>query len=165
MELNNRINLLEAEADAIHYGLAGGMAHQNKSMMQKAYIKRNLFIASSHQEVSQIYSAYRRALGNPGRGNSRTGNERFYKDLILLFFRIKKSGINLPRWNISKKHLRFGIYNVLKEHGYIPDAVSEDLFYKNTSIRNWIHHKVERIFVRVASAIEKTPAKIESTFS
>ena len=158
MDLLERIKQLEDEANAIEYKVNGGMSNSTKPEQTKVYKKTESFISDDPQTVIDMLSAYNLALGKANIGNSRLGSiSAFYKDLIISFFRFKKDGLRLPRWSISKKHAQSGLFDILKSHGYIPDEISYEEFISSPSIRSEIHHKVERIFVRVANAIEEKP--------
>ena len=158
MDLMDRIKQLEDEANAIEYKLNGGMSNSIKSERIEVYKKTELFISDDPQTVVDMLSSYNLALGKASIGNSRIGGiSTFYKDLIISFFKFNKDGLRLPRWSISKKHAQSGLFDILKTHGYIPDEISYERFIIDPSIRSEIHHKVERIFVRVANAVEQKP--------
>lgn len=158
MDLKERIKQLEDEAEAIEYRIHGGMTHSTRVELNESFRRLETFGSDDPQEAFNMLSAYILAVGKPSIGNSRLGGiAKFYKDLIMCFFKFKNDGLILPRWAISKKHAQSGLFDILKSHGYIPDEISYESFISDRSVRNRIHHKVERIFVRVANAIEQKP--------
>lgn len=158
MDLKTRLKQWEDETEVIEYKLNGGMSHSTRGQHTEKLINHTIFVSNDPQECADMYVAYRVALGKNSVGNKKLGDiSVLYKDLITCFFNFKNFGLTLPRWHISKKHAQFGLFDILKAHGYIKDEISETDFFSNPSIRKEIHHIVERIFVRVADAVEAKP--------
>ena len=158
MDLKTRIKQLEDEASVIEYKLHGGMSHSTKGLHTEKSNNHTIFISNDPQESDNMRAAYLVVLGKNAVGNKRLGDiSVLYKDLITCFFNFKNLGLTLPRWHISKKHAQYGLFDILKAHGYIKDEISELDFFSDPSIRKEIHHIVERIFVRVADAVEAKP--------
>lgn len=158
MNLENRIKLLEEEINTIEYEANGGVSHLLINQEIKSKRKTELFFGDNPQVVYEMLQSYKTALGNSSVGNSRLGGmSKVYKDLIVCFYKFKIQGITLPRWSISKKHSQLGLFEILKSHGYIPDEISHEKFNEDTLLRKAIHHKVERVLVRVANSVEVKP--------
>lgn len=158
MKLESRIKLLEEEVKTIEYEANGGVSHLLIDHKIKSKKKSELFFGDNPQIVYEMLQSYKTALGNSSVGNGRFGGmSKVYKDLIVCFFKFKNHGITLPRWSISKKHSQFGLFEILKNHGYIPDEITHEKFNEDTLLRKAIHHKVERVLVRVANSIEVKP--------
>lgn len=111
------------------------------------------FVGSTPAELDTKLNTYYAAGGKRGRGNKR--NQILYSDLTEFFYLLKDRGIRLPRRHLSAEACLPELRELLIKHGYIESTVTLDQLAgksaNSMALREEVQHKLERIFVRVAS--------------
>jgi hypothetical protein len=112
-----------------------------------------VFIGHTYAEIDTMLNTYYEAGGKRERGNKR--NQILYSDLTAYFFILKNKGIKLPRRHLAAKACLPELRDLLIKHGYIESTITIDKLTGKSAgsvvLRQEIHHKLERPFVRIAS--------------
>ena len=110
--------------------------------------------AADSTALEERVCAYGAAIGPKVRGNKRLGKKALYADLVVAFDMLRRQGIVLPRnKSLSKKAFQFGLGDVLRLHGCTNQK--DKLLVSNGGARKAVAVRMDRIFSRIADAVEK----------
>jgi hypothetical protein len=166
--LAERLAALEAQERDIERRIAQDIVRRpGKRGPEKIHASQNLqlvgFVADP-EDMPALEAALVRALGPRARGNKRHGIAGRYAALVQAFFELQARGIKLPRnKSLSAKAVRAGLGDVLQDLGLIgADFNAAELLARNSRKRQSVANNLDRVFSRIADAVENTPAKIKS---
>lgn len=142
------------EADAIVKRMA--MRPKPGPVPKTRYRPSAILTADSEETLDALIAAHARAVGKRERGNKRLGAARLYADLVQEFHTLHRKGITLPRnKSLSRNALvHSNLGDVLRKHGYTTET--DEALIKNGAKRRALAHRLDRVFARVAEAVEKT---------
>lgn len=121
------------------------------------HAKRTTLMADTEKQFTDLLQALAKALGPKMRGNKRWGRLNLYAELVAYFYLLRQNRITLPKnKNLSKLACQYGLGGILRRHGCIKQ--SDMLLMKNSIERNKVAGKMDRIFSRIAHAVDNTPA-------
>lgn len=169
-----RLEALEAQEHEIERQIEQELEQRQKKRGPEPTPMRGgveaVFIADTVEERDRLTRAYIEAVGPKTRGNRRLGRMRLYADLVSCFAELQRRGIKLPR-NKSLSAAACvtfcglgpgdgnGLGDVLRAHNLT--TASDEMLRANGRARQKISNALDRVFSRVADALERnTPAKI-----
>lgn len=113
--------------------------------------------ADSEAELLGLMRSFSKSVGPVLRGNKRLGRAALYADLIQYFYLLRQRDITLPRnKSLSAKACAYGLGVILRKHGCT--EFSDNRLETNSRSRQEVASKMDRIFSRVAEAVENNPA-------
>lgn len=155
--LPNQVKKQADKADELIKAITRQLSNHPRVGRPKKYALRetSVFLASSVDELDKIGKIAEAAIGPSSRGNKRRGMRAQYIDLVDYFLQLKKRGINLPRQHLSKAAATTELAQILIRHGHLrPDRIDA---LNDPVVRQKISHKLARVFIRIAEAVESFP--------